>query len=188
MKRLQLVIISALVVLLSACSASGPSVNFDKNPEVDISNAKTFAWLKQTHVLEAPADFNPIVKVRIDSAIERNMKAKGYSLVANSEEADITISYTVGSRDKVKVDSFPVTYRGGFGWGNPYYGSHASIGMGTETTVRNYTEGKLAIDIYDVKTKQPAWHGWATQKITKSNTEDLDLLINTVVDQTLANL
>lgn len=54
----------------------------------------------------------------------------------------------MGNRDKIKVDTYPATYNAGFGWGRGYYGG---MYMGNETRVRTYTEGRLAIDVYDVK-------------------------------------
>ena len=64
----------------------------------------------------------------------------------------------MGSRDKVKVDTLPLMYRTSLLWGHRYYWRYKSW---FDTHVRNYTEGKLAIDVYDVKSHQPVWHGWA---------------------------
>jgi hypothetical protein len=55
--------------------------------------------------------------------------------------------------------------------------------MGTETNVRQYTEGKLAIDVYDVKTHQPVWHGWAIKRLKSNDTETPSSKINDAVVQ-----
>ena len=43
--------------------------------------------------------------------------------------------------------------------------------MSIKTHVRQYTQGKLAIDVYDVKSHQPAWHGWAVKRISSKDKE-----------------
>jgi hypothetical protein len=57
--------------------------------------------------------------------------------------------------------------------------------MGTETRVRNYTEGKIAIDVYDVESRQPAWHGWATKRLSNSEKQSEEEIIQTIVSQLL---
>jgi len=52
--------------------------------------------------------------------------------------------------------------------------------------VRSYSEGKLAIDVFDVKSKQPAWHGWGVKRITSADKDDPATTIRTVVDQVVA--
>ena len=55
------------------------------------------------------------------------------------------------------------------------------MSMGTETSVRQYTEGKLAIDVYDVKNHQPAWHGWATKRLSSEDKETPSATLNEIV-------
>lgn len=185
MKFVSHIIAITILLLITGCASTTPraKVNFDKNENIDTSSYKTFAWLKPSKILEAPADFNSVMKVRLDSAIEAAFTAKGYQLVEDAERADFTVSYTVGDREKVKVDSFPNLYRTGFIWGHGYYGIHSRWELGSETKMRSYTEGKLAIDVFDVKTKQPAWHGWGTKRITNADKNDPATAVKSVVEQ-----
>ncbi|WP_286261286.1 DUF4136 domain-containing protein [Thalassotalea atypica] len=184
MKKIKLVTLIALFTFVVSCTTTHQAkVDFDRNENVQTAEYKTFAWLKDTKILAAPVDMNPVMKARIDDAIETAFINKGYSLVANAENADFTISYTLGNRDKIKVDSFPTTYRAGFGWGRGYYGN---IGVGHETHVRSYSEGKLAIDVFDVKTKAPVWHGWAVKRISSKNKENPGRSIQPVVEQVVS--
>ena len=82
--------------------------------------------------------------------------------------ADLAIGFTVGARDKIQVNSYPETYRGGYGrwgWGGGYY-------YGESVDVRQYTEGTLSVDIYDPQERKPVWHGRATRKITSKMQEN----------------
>ena len=174
----------ALVVAMVGCvSTQQAKVSFDRNSDISTIHYKTFAWLNEGKILAEPVDVNPVMKVRIDNAIEQAFIAKGYQLISNAEQADFTIAYTMGSREKIKVDSVPTTYRTGFVWRHGFYGG---IGISNETHVRNYTEGKLAIDVYDVKSHQPVWHGWAVKRIKSSEQDNPSKAIKMVVEQVVA--
>jgi len=184
MSKMKLLIVTTLIALTVGCATNTAKLDFDKNTNIDTANYKTFAWLTQGKIMAPPADINPVMKVRVDASIEQAFISKGYQLVDDAEKADFTISYTVGSRDKIKVNNYPATYNTGFGWGRGYYGGrghYGSMSMGTETTVRQYTQGKLAIDVYDVKSHQPVWHGWATKRLTSNDTEAPSAALNEIV-------
>lgn len=186
MTLIKKIFITALLVAVASCSSTYEAkVNFDKNTKVDTLSYKTFAWLTSAKIMAPAEDINPVMKQRVDEEIEKAFIAKGYQLIDDAEKADFAISYTVGNRDKIKVSSYPTTYNTGFGWGRGYYGSGYGglygTHMSTETHVRQYTEGKLAIDVYDVKSHQPAWHGWAVKRITSDDKEAPSSAIKEIV-------
>ncbi|WP_042152409.1 MULTISPECIES: hypothetical protein [unclassified Pseudoalteromonas] len=73
MIKTKVILLLSLMVFLIACASPGPKVNFDKNPNIDISSAKTFTWLKESKPLQVRAGFNPITKARIDEIIEETL-------------------------------------------------------------------------------------------------------------------
>jgi len=191
MRNFKVILVTAFVLVVASCTTTYKAkVDFDRNSKVDIVNYKTFAWLTPGKIMAPAQDINPVMKLRVDEEIENAFIAKGYTLVTDAEQADFAISYTVGNRDKIKVNNYPSTYNAGFGWGRGYYGHHGGIygayGIGTETRVNQYTEGKLAVDVYDVKTHQPAWHGWATKRITSNDKEAPSAMIKDVVNEVIA--
>jgi hypothetical protein len=191
MTKTQKLLATALVFVITSCASTYKAkVGFDKNTKIDTLNYKTFAWLTPVKIMAPPEDINPVMKVRVDEEIEQAFIAKGYQLVSDAEQADFTISYTVGNRDKIKVSNYPSTYHGSFGWGRGYYGGYYGGMFGnhmeTETRIRQYTEGKLAIDVYDVKTHQPVWHGWATKRITSNDLELPSSMIKDAVSEVVA--
>jgi len=182
---------SVLLFAIASCSSTYEAkVDFDKNSKVDTLNYKTFAWLNSGKIMAPAADINPVMKLRVDKEIEKAFIAKGYQLIEDAEIADFAISYTVGNRNKIKVSSYPTTYNTGFGWGRGYYGGGYGgmygTQMSTETRVHQYTEGKLAIDVYDVKSHQPAWHGWAVKRITSDDKEVPSLIIKDIVNKVVS--
>lgn len=187
MTNLKKIFVTALVIAVAGCASTYKAkVNFDKNSKIDTSTYKTFAWLTPGKIIAPAEDINPVMKVRVDDEIEQAFVAKGYQLVSDAEKADFAISYSVGNRDKIKVSNFPSSYNSYFGWGRGYYGGMFGAHINTDTHVRQYTEGKLAIDVYDVKTHQPAWHGWAIKRLSTSDKETPSSMIKDVVDEVVA--
>jgi hypothetical protein len=130
---------------------------------------------------------NPLLEPKIMAAIEDGLATKGFSKVDDPEAADFVLSFTVGSREEIKVNSYPASYagygyRGAWGWGGPYYG----VGMATETQVRQYQKGMLALDVFDVKEHRPVFHAVAEKSITESDRKKLDETVQAAVDAVLA--
>lgn len=187
MNTFKTLVVTTLVLLVASCASTYKAkVGYDKNEQVDTASYKTFAWLTPAKIMARSEDFNPVMKFRVDEEIEKAFIAKGYELVSDAEKADFTISYTVGNRDKIKVSNYPSSYNARFGWGWGYYGGMFGANMKQDTSVRQYTEGKLAIDVYDVKLHQPTWHGWATKRITSKEKEVPSGVIKGIVNEVVA--
>ena len=109
------------------------------------------------------------------------MQAKGFELVEPRSEADLQLSFTIGSREKISATSYPDPYWPYYGgWGAGWGGGGYYMGM-SSVDVRQYTEGILAIDLLDVATRKPVWHGKATREITKKRPENSEESLNEVV-------
>ena len=174
------------VTLLAACASTFEATH-DHDADHDFSSYQTFAWISKNpmKVARSAAAPNPLLEPRIMGAIESGLEAKGYRLVNTPKSADFVVSFTVGSREEIKVDSYPTMTAGygrpaHWGWGSAYYG------YGTETTVRQYTKGMLAVDVFDVTGRRPVWHGVATKTINESDREDMEATIKAAADAVLA--
>jgi hypothetical protein len=170
---------------LGAC-ASGFQATYDSDPSHDFSVYQTYAWISENPMITGPTNRvpNPLLEPKIMAAIESGLTAKGYSKVDNPDAADFVLSFTIGSREEIKVNSYPATYagygyRGAWGWGGPYYG------MATETQVRQYQKGMLALDVFDVKEHRPVFHAVAEKSITDSDRKKLDETVQAAVNAVL---
>lgn len=181
-------VFAVIVFVLGGC-ASGFQATHDHDPGHDFRAYQTFAWISERpmRVAASAAAPNPLLEPRIMSAISDALAAKGYTRVDQATAANFAVSFTLGSREQIKVDSYP-SMAGGYGaygrsrrWGAAYYG------YGTETTVRQYTEGVLAIDIFDTKESRPVWHGVASKSISKSDREDIVGTVKAAVDAILTD-
>lgn len=186
--RRVLIIVTAFFSLGLAACATGFQATYDSDPSHDFSGYQTYAWMSANPMIVGPTNRmpNPLLEPKIMAAMESVLNAKGYSKVDDPESADFVLSFTVGSREEIQVNSYPSTYagygyRGAWGWGGPYYG----MGMATETQVRQYQKGMLALDVFDVKERRPVYHSVAEKSITDSDRKNSDETIQAAVDAVL---
>jgi hypothetical protein len=145
----------AVALALGAC-ASTPTVSSDVTAGTNFSNYKTYAWVNAL----PPAGMNPVAYERVKLDIQNGLAAKGYT---QGSPGDLSLILTVGARDKTDINT----------WG----------AWGRQVDVYQYTEGKVSLDAFDTKTKQPLWHGAASQTIdpNKSDPAMIDTAVSAVM-------
>ncbi len=182
----QLLLLSCAFGCLALACANPIRTSFDLDPTADFSQFRTFAWVGPAPLARAKQGtgaqsfVSALDDQRLRRAVDRDLQAKGYTLVQNADEADLAVAYSVGSEEKVRVHQtptsitthpFPRRYRYG-GW---YTGSSVSV--------QQYTQGTLSIEVYDQKTEQAVWVGWASKRLSRS--DDSQRLINEAVSKIL---
>lgn len=165
-----------LVLGFAGCATIRTQHDYD--PTADFASYETFSWLSAHPLLEGGR--NPLLEGRLMRITQEVLQAKGYRFVDNPEKADFVVAFTVGSREKIRVDSYPTAYRHPYAWGAYPYGAN-------NVNVRQYTEGRLAIDVFDVKRHGPVWHGWATKNITSSDQANPEPVLREAISAILAN-
>jgi hypothetical protein len=174
----------AVMLVLGACATLQVGSDYDRT--ANFANYHTFALMRRPH---RDADSrNPLVIQRAEDAVVRELTAKGYQLVPDAATADFVVDFTIGSRERTDINTYPAPYasRGwagwGYGpgwWGTPYWG--------TTVDVRQVQEGTLSIDAFDGRTHRPVWHGWAKQELSRSDIENSAEPIRNAVAAVLAN-
>jgi len=174
--HLQLKHLLGVVVLCAfATGCESISTTTDHDAAFNFSGYRTFSWISNSPLVSRAPETSPLAEGRIENAVKSDLTQKGFVFVADPTKADFVIAFSVGSRQQVRVTSNP--YAAGYGagpymWGRPYY---------QDIDVREYTQGRLAIDIFDVKLKQPVWHGHGTKSITAADQKNAEELINKAV-------
>jgi len=172
-------IVLCVVLLVTGCESIQTHSDYD--PAADFSGYRSFSWVADNPLMGSTAGGNPLTRERVQQAIVQTLTAKGYQFVADRNNADFVVGFTVGARDKVRVDTTtqPMGFRGPYGrWGMAYY---------QEVDVREYSEGRLAIDVFDVELKRPVWHGYGTKSLTGGDEKEPEKLINSAVAAILAD-
>jgi hypothetical protein len=179
--------ILSAAILLGACAAPGFKATHDYDGSIDFAKYQSFAWITKNPMKLGATSVPPsaMLEPRIMSSLEKALNAKGYRYAKQPNSADFVVSFTVGSREEIRVDSYPSmggpSYANRWGgWGGAYYG------YGTETTVRQYTKGMLAVDIFSVEQRRPVWHGYATKKITEDDRDNSTVTIDAAVAAIIA--
>lgn len=164
------------VLVLVGCTTIRAQHDYDAT--ADFASYKKFSWISPHPLLEGGQ--NPLLEGRLMRITQQILQAKGYQFVEQSDEADFTVAFTVGSREKIRVDSYPAAYRHPYAWRGYPYGVN-------NVNVRQYTEGRLAIDVFDVQRHGPVWYGWATKNITSGDQANPEPVLREVIGAILAN-
>jgi hypothetical protein len=172
MLRYRVALFGLLASAIAAVGCSGLSYNSDFDPQVDFSGYSTYAWVED---LDADAvesrGVDPLDEKRVIAAVDQQLSARGYRKVT-SGTADFAVHFYVTTQEKVDVNSYYT------GWG--YYGWYG----GTQTYVRQWTQGTLVVDVLDINEKDLAWRGWVTgavddfaRKTPEQKTQDINRLV-----------
>ncbi|MEQ8734437.1 MAG: DUF4136 domain-containing protein [Rhodospirillaceae bacterium] len=164
-------------ISLAGC-ASQITAWSDYDPSRDFSSIRTYAWASDEPFLHPTSDephATPLNDRRIRRAVEHEMAQKGITKTS-TETADIVISFTVGTREKIRTSTE------GTVWYRSRYWRHDYIVL-DEPLLETYTEGTLAIDIFDRLSREQVWHGWASERIRAE--DDVEALINKAVAEIL---
>jgi Domain of unknown function (DUF4136) len=167
--------------LLSGC-ATQLQVGSDYDRTATFRGYHTFTVIQREHSgLETP--LNPLVAVRVEDAIKADLNEKGYVEAVDPQAADFAVGFTIGSRERTDITSYPQPYAGwGWGgprwWGGPYWGDAVDV--------RQYREGTLSLDVFDARSHRPVWHGWAKKELSDDDMEHSEEHVRHAVTAVLA--
>ena len=155
---------------LAGCQTTlRPVTDFD--PSVDFSTKRTFTWIDPNPLVRTATQrqLSPLVQERLMAATREAFTQSGLVFVEKAQDADLAVAFTIGSREGIRITTYPTSSftrgpagRRDYRWRRGYWGqTHSSV------RTRQYTEGQLAIDLFDVATAVPVWHGSVTRRVTQ---------------------
>lgn len=172
---LKFAILGGAALSLAAC-ATMPRVMTDHDPATDFTRIRTYSWVYS----QPPSGMNPLLFERVKASIDRSLAARSFTLAS---PGDVAVAFTLGARDRVETRDFG-TYSSFYpGWGRPM-GPWGWTRRYSNTEIRSFTEGTLAIDMFDTATKRPVWHGSAAQRLSRDSVDQQQ--IDAAVDAVLA--
>lgn len=143
-----------LAALLMALSppVTAQKVQTDWDKSKNFASYHTYYWAK----VDSP---NPLMNQRLQDAVDAELSKKGWS--KQQAGGDVAVVGLGTSSTKKDLN----TFYSGTGWG--YGGWYGGGGMGTSTTtVSEYREGTLVLDMYDNNSRQLLWRGTATDTMS----------------------
>jgi hypothetical protein len=161
--RILRIAVGLLFLLSIAAQVVADKVFSDFDPKANFSQYKTFMWIKRPHMED------PLMDDRIVDAINAELTAKGWKLV--QESADVGVAAHLATRRNHTLETFYSGFGGGWRW--HYLGG----GTGTATThIETYVVGTLVVDLFDSRTKQLEWRGWATDALPDNPKKEMKKL------------
>lgn len=150
---------AGVLAILTAC-ASKPVVRTQSSPELNLQKYQTFGFVERPDTDKS--GYTTLTTRFLKEAVAREMVARGYS---RSEQPDLLVNFTTGSKDKVEGDGWPDV---GLGWGRWSRGWGWG-GMWGSRDIRTVTEGSLTIDVVDQQHKELVWSGTAKGRVTNKD-------------------
>jgi hypothetical protein len=170
-----------LAVLLVACAPS-VKVRSDTDPGVDMGQFKTYNFFSQLGI--EGDGYSNLLGQHFRDAISSQMNARGF---ADSGSPQLQINVSIGAEEKVRVNTYqdPYLYGGYYGMRRGgFYGSPWGYGGGmTSTTVSQYTEANVYIDMVDASEHKLVWQGVATFTLTDKMQSQLRETVNNTVEK-----
>jgi len=178
---------AVLLFMLLATSCSGLSVMSDYDHDYDFTRQRTYRWAAESHrdssdVLSA----NPLLKNRVQSAIERELAARGFFAASGSAPAalDVEAHAYVSEKSMIRHEPAPfyprVYWRGRglryYPWFDPF---------DAVPVVYQYDEFLLLIDMTDRTGMRMVWNGSARGLLKRYRTgeamqRDIDFAVSEI--------
>lgn len=150
--------LALIAVLASLPPAAAAQTNVGFNPTADFSRYRTYAWNADT--TGAGQAWN----AQIREAVNRELTDKG--LTRAESNPDLVVNAFASTEDTVKVEINPLGYTVG-NWEWVGVGMNAKV-MATTT----YRQGTVVVDLVDAGTKELAWRGAVTSKLSGDTDSD----------------
>ena len=146
-----------------------------------MSQFKTYNFFSQMGI--EGENYSNLLGQHFRDAISAQMNSRG---LQQSQSPELQINVSIGAQEKVRVNTYNEPYLhggyygyGGYGaWGNPWY-----YGGGTRTTVHQYTEANVYIDMVDSTQHRMVWQGVATFTVTDKMQEQLRETVYSTVEK-----
>lgn len=155
----------AALALTATAAPAEAKVDISQTSSAALVKGSSFAWAPVPAVgvgLPDPAIANEITANRLQSITEATLAAKGYRQVADPNEADFLVSYTVGMLPMSDAE----IATSGCDAPNCTIPADARL----DTTI--HTEGMLVLDLTERQTGRLVWRATSKKRLTAEDVSD----------------
>lgn len=170
-----------LLVMTVAGCVSTPTITSDADPQADFGAYRTFAFYSPLAV--EPEGYATPASGLMKAAARRELESRGY--VYDEASPDLLVNINAYLSERQDVVSMPemrhglyYSYRANAYFAAPYWTER--------TSVHNYTEGTLNIDLVDADRKALAWEGMAVGRVARMKAGDRAARINATIAEIFA--
>ena len=177
-----------LALAVAGCAASGPQVRAVSDKSTNFSQYRSFAFASPLGTDQG--GYQSVVSQNLKAATQRQLEARGIRYDAANPQLIVNFNAKLADKLKTSTTSTP-TMTMGMGYGAGYYGYRG--GMYTtwplyqdQTTVTQYKEGTLNIDVADVARKQLVWEGVVVGTVTQKTFDNIEASLDRAVGAAFA--
>jgi len=153
-----LLVMAALVLMLTACGTPGPTIVSNTQPGVKFKNFETWDFMQPLGTDRSGGARTPLSSMLMNSMM---VEMQNRGLRRSNDSPDLLVDFIVATEERLDVRQTPNT--------NTLHRSHWHRGFSTwptyQTTVRQYTQGTLIIDLIDTKNNALVAEGAAEGRI-----------------------
>jgi Domain of unknown function (DUF4136) len=172
--------VAAATLLIASPSLAGPKASANADTSVDLRQFQTFGWANPIGTDQN--GYQSILSQNLKASTQRQLEARGLRYDATNPQ--LLVNFNARLDDKMKVTNVPTpTMTMGVGYGRGYYGYRGGM-YGTypmyqdQTTVSQYKEGTLNIDIVDTARKQLVWEAVVSDTITQKKRDNMQKTVD----------
>ncbi|MFZ4688467.1 MAG: DUF4136 domain-containing protein [Polymorphobacter sp.] len=171
---MKITVLAAVAALaLGSAALAGPKASAAADSTVNLAQYQSFGWAAPLGTDQN--GYQSVLSQNLKASTQRQLEARG--LRYDETNPQLLVNFNARLDDKMKVSSTP-TMTMGVGMGRGYYGYRGGM-YGTwplyqdQTTVSQYKEGTLNIDIVDQSRKQLVWEAVVTDSFTEKKRDKL---------------
>jgi hypothetical protein len=175
MKNALLLALALGVWAVPGGAVAGPKASAAADTTVDLRQYQTFNFASPLGTDQS--GYQSILSQNLKRATQAQLEARGLRL--DEANPQLIVNFNARLDDKMRVSTTPApTMTMGMGMGRGYYGYRGGM-YGTwpmyqdQTTVSQYKEGTLNIDIVDAARKQLVWEAVVTDKFTEKKRDNI---------------
>jgi hypothetical protein len=172
--------VAVATILIATPALAGPKATANADTSVDLRQFQTFGWANPIGTDQN--GYQSILSQNLKASTQRELEARGIRYDAANPQ--LLVNFNARLDDKMKVSTVPTpTMTMGVGFGRGYYGYRGGMYSAypmyqDQTTVSQYKEGTLNIDIVDVSRKQLVWEAVITDTITQKKRDNLQKTVD----------
>lgn len=179
MKKIHWLLSAVMAVfVLAAC---GRKAYVQKDPSVDFSKIKTYAWVRaeKEKGTARPGKTNDLQDNKIRASIDRNLQANGWQLTR--KQPDVLLVYDVDIQRDIRNVPDPVYTQPMTRWYySPWRRGYMPVYYPSEFLGYNYykeavNEGTITLTILQTDTQKTIWQGWTTSDINGRRMTDKEI-------------
>ena len=167
-------------LLLSGTLALASNVRTDYDHGANFSSYHTYSW-------GTVKTSNPLNEDRVKTAVDKDLQAKGWQLVASGGNATVFATGNVKNEQEAETmyDGMGGGWGGGWGWGG-WGGFGGGFGMGgfgeSTTTEDDQRVGHLLVDIFDASSHKLLFRGVADDDLSNNSDKNTKSLNKDISD------